>query len=113
MNITAESYGHAVALNLKGELTEDTLPIFDKAVDHQLADEQVVDVLLNLEEVTFIDSLMLERLLDLQDKLAERLGQVRLVKPDENVHKILEITRLTKVFEMYDNLTDAVKVVRA
>lgn len=112
MNITFESYGHAAAMNLKGELTEDTLPIFEKAVEHQLSDSQVVDLVLNLESVSFIDSLMLERLLDLQDKLAERMGQVRLVKPDDNVRKILEVTRLSRSFETYENMTEAVKVVR-
>jgi len=42
MNITAESYGHAVILNLKGDLTEDSLRAFMQVIDHHLGIEQPV-----------------------------------------------------------------------
>ena len=113
MAITAENYGHAVMLNLKGELAEDTLGAFRQVVEHQLENDEVVDVILNMEEVTTIDSAVLEYLLDLRDRLSEKFGQVRLAKCDENVRKILEITRLTGEFEMFDDVSEAVKVIRA
>ena len=113
MNITAESYGHAVILNLKGDLSEDSLGAFQRAVDHQLAGEGVIDLLLNLEQVPFVDSATLEYLLDLQDRLAERLGQVKLIKPDENVRKILEITRLAAAFETFADIPEAVRAIQA
>lgn len=109
MNISVESYGHAVVLNLKGELTEDALGAFQQAIDHQLEGREVVDVVLNLEQVPFVDSAAMERLLDLQDRLAERLGQVRLLKCDPNVWKILEMTRLDTVFETFEDASEAVK----
>lgn len=109
MNIGVESYGHAVVLNLKGELTEDALGAFQQAIDHQLEGREVVDIVLNLQEVPFVDSAALERLVDLQDRLAERLGQVRLLKCDPNVRKILEMTRLDTVFEMFEDASEAVK----
>ncbi|NLW87357.1 MAG: STAS domain-containing protein [Planctomycetes bacterium] len=111
MNITTESYGHAVILILKGDLLEDAIEPLRQAVDHQLANKEVIDIVLNLENVPFIDSKAMEYLLDLQDKLAERLGQVRFVKCDENIRKILEITRLDSVFEVFDDVTEAVKAV--
>jgi anti-anti-sigma factor len=113
MNVSAETCGHAVILNPTGELTEDTLAAFSRVVAHQLAGDQVIDVLINLESVPFLDSAALEYLLDLQDKLAEKLGQVKLIKPDENVRKILEITRLSSTFETFDDLPAAVKAVQA
>jgi len=112
MNINAESYGHAVILNLKGELTADTLGAFQQAVDRQLEGKEVIDIVLNLEEVPFVDSAALEYLLDLQDRLNERLGRVRFVKCDENVAKILEITRLDTVFEVFADVPEAVKALQ-
>lgn len=111
MKITVESYGHAVILNLKGELTEDAVSSLKEAVDHQLENSEVVDIAFNLENVPFIDSAALEYLLDLQDHLDERLGQVRLIQCDENVRKILEITRLDAVFELFDNVSQTVRAV--
>ena len=113
MAITAENYGHAVMLNLKGELAEDTLGAFRQVVEHQLENDEVVDVILNMEEVTTMDSAALEYLLDLQDRLSEKFGQVRLAKCEENVRKILEITRLTGEFEVFEDVSEAVKVIRA
>ena len=113
MNITAESYGHAVILNLKGDLVEDTLAAFRKAVDHQLEAKDVVDLVLNLRDVPFVDSAALECLLELQDRLAERMGQVRLVKCHPDVRKILEITRLDAAFEIFQDVPEAIQATEA
>ncbi len=112
MNITAESYGHAVILNLKGDLTEDSLRALMQVIDHHLADSHLVDVILNMEQVPFVDSAGLECLLDLQDRLTQKFGQVKLVGCDENVRKILEITRLTPGFEILKDVAEAVKAIR-
>jgi len=115
MNVTAESYGHAVILNLKGELIEDSLNALRQAVDRYLTsgDKEVVDLVLNLENVPFIDSSVLTYLLDLRDFLSERLGQVKLVKCDQNVRKILEITRLDADFELFEDVPEATKMTQA
>ncbi len=113
MKVGAESYGHAVILNLKGELTEDSLKVFDDAVNHHLAGKEVIDLVLNMEEVPFIDGTLLEYMLDLQERLSERLGQVKLVKCDENIRKILEITRLDSTFETYADMSEAVQAIGA
>jgi len=112
MNITAESYGHAVVLNMKGEITEDALSVLRREIQHQLSGKDVVDLVLNLERVPFIDSMGLEFLLDLQERLSEKFGQIRIVQPDENVRKILEITRLESDFEIYEDIAEAVKAVQ-
>ncbi len=111
MNVTAESYGHAVILNVGGDLTEDSLNAFRQAVDHQLAGEGVVDLVLNMEKLQFIDSLGLEYLLELQERLNERFGQVKLLKCDENVRKIMQITRLDRTFEMCAEVSEAIKAI--
>ena len=113
MNITAESYGHTVLLHLKGELTEDSLTALKQAVDHHASGKEVVDVVLDLENVPFLDSAALEYMLDLQDRLAEKLGQVKFIGPDENLRKILEITRLASAFETYADLPEALKALHA
>jgi anti-anti-sigma factor len=109
VNITAECYGQSVILNCKGELTVDSLEAFRQAVEHQLEESHVRDVVLNFEAVVFVDSAGMEYLLDLQEMLNDRLGQVKLVGLDENVSKILEITRLDSAFERFSNVSDAVR----
>jgi anti-anti-sigma factor len=113
MNVTAESYGHAVILNLKGDLVEDTLATFQQSVDHQMEDRNVVDLVLNLRDVPFLDSVALEYLLDLQERLAQRMGQVRLVKCHPDARKIFEVTRLEASFEIFQDVPEALKATEA
>ena len=113
MNINVESYGHAVILNLKGELTEDVLGSLNEAVEHQLEAPEIVDIVFNLDGVPFVDSAALEYLLDLHDRLSERFGQVKLVKVDDNVMTILEVTRLRSSFEIHRDVSEAVKAIQA
>jgi len=113
MNIVAESYGHAVILNLKGELTDDSIGALMQAAERALEDSVVIDLVLNFEAVPFVDSKSLEFLLSLQDRLSEKLGQVKLLKCDENVRKILEITRLEGAFEVCQDANEAVKSIQA
>ncbi len=112
MNIQVESYGHAVMLILKGELTADSLGAIRRAVDHQLKDQNVIDVLFNMEKVNFIDSAAMEYLLDLSDQLAERLGLIKLVKPNETVRKILELIDMEATFEIFPDLPQAVRAMQ-
>jgi len=109
MNVTTESYGHAVILNLKGEFTEDSISSVRQAVVHQLESDDVVDIVFNLESVPFVDSAALEYLLDVQDSLADRFGRVKIACPDENVGLILEFNRLDSTFEVFKETHEAVK----
>jgi anti-anti-sigma factor len=113
MNIKVETYGHAAVLNIEGELTEDTLGAFRREVQRQLASDDVIDVVLNLEKVPFIDSAALEYLLEVQEQLAIAFGQIKLTNPDENIRTILEMTRLAAEFDVYDEVTAAVKAIQA
>lgn len=109
MSGVAELYGSTLVMKTKGELTDETLPAFKEEVQHHLAGSDVRDLVLDLELVTYMDSAALEYVLTLQDLLAEKLGQVRLAGADQNVRKILEMTRLDQDFEMYGEVTAAVK----
>ncbi|MFW6154790.1 MAG: STAS domain-containing protein [Planctomycetota bacterium] len=108
MEIKSERYGQAVILRCKGDLTSDSLEVVGKEVQRQLGDG-AMDIVLNLQEAPFVDSAALEYLLDLQDELIGRDGQLSLTNLDENVSKIFEMTRLDVGFEILPDVVDAVK----
>jgi len=113
MGIEAENYGRSVVLNVTGELTEDVLTGLAERVEHELEQDQVLDVIVNMAEAPFLDSVALAYLLELQDRLREKLGQVKLAGCDPNVKKILEMTRLDVDFETYDEVAAAVKAAQS
>lgn len=110
MNTTTEKMGQAAVFHCVGDLTVDSLEAFRHVLDHALEDSQVRDAVLDFHGVPFVNSAGWECLLELQERLAQRLGQVKLVGMDENVAKILEMTRLTEAFDCYGDLAVAVKV---
>jgi len=113
MNVNTESFGAAVLMIIKGEMTADDIAALRKSVDHELEDQKVLDVVLDMQEVPFVDSAVWEFLLDLQDELADRMGQVKLARCDENVRKIAEMTRLDRELEIYDAVEPAVRPIVA
>ncbi len=111
MKISHQDYGTVSVLTLSGEYTADDVDRFTRTVAERLA-TQVKDVVLDCEHLEFVDSAGLESWLRAVDQTAERRGQVRLVKVDATVAKILEITRLDRTFETHDSLEAAVRSLR-
>ncbi len=111
MNITHENYGHVTVLSLKGEFTADDTENFNRVVNDRIAND-AHDFVIDLERVPFIDSAAMEAILDLRDRVQDKLGAVKLASVDENVVKILEIVRLDEQFERFGDLIEAVKSFR-
>jgi anti-anti-sigma factor len=102
MSIRTETRGRSAVLFVRGELMGDLLDSLQEAVTEQLHQDEVVDITIDMSESPFISSAALEFLLDVKDSLTEKLGVVSLVGCDENVRKILEITRLESSFHLED-----------
>lgn len=111
MKLTTENYDHVSVFAIRGDLTADDVDIFRSAAQKRL-DEDARDFVLDLAQMEFIDSQGLETLLWLQETCGERLGQMRLASLQQNVEKILEITRLAARFDRHDSVDSALKSLR-
>lgn len=111
MKLSYEDHGIISVVTVSGELTVDQADAFRRSVNERF-NAGVRDVVLNIEHLTLIDSAGLELLLWLLDEVAERSGQVRLVKPDDMVRKVLELTRLDRRFNVHETLESAGKSLR-
>jgi anti-sigma B factor antagonist len=65
-------------------------------------------IILNLADVDFIDSAGLGELVRTLASVRSHSGQLKLVKPSENVHKLLRITKLDHVFDVENDDASAV-----
>lgn len=111
MKLSYEDHGAITVLTLSGELTADQADAFRRSVSERF-NCGARDVILNIEHLTLVDSAGLELLLWLLDEVGERTGQVRLVRPDDMVRKILELTRLDRRFDIHATLESAGKSLR-
>lgn len=65
-------------------------------------------ILLNLGEVTYIDSAGLGELTAAYTSIKNRGGQLKLLNLTKRVHDLMQITKLYTVFEVYDDEKKAV-----
>ena len=99
--------GDVVVLDLKGRIriSGGTL-VLHKSI-RCLVDEGKTKILLNLADVTHIDSMGLGELISSQVTLNNRGGEIKLVHLTERLRELMTITNLLSVFDVYDNEPDA------
>lgn len=111
MKLSFQEHEHICVLTLSGEYTADDVDQFRRTVADRLA-SGTRHMLLDCEHLEFVDSAGLESWLRLREDLSTRSGQLRVIKPDDNVATILRLTRLDKSFEAHPTLESAVRSVR-
>ncbi|MFQ5430093.1 MAG: STAS domain-containing protein [Phycisphaerae bacterium] len=107
MSTTLVKYEHGVVLAVKNDLAGDALDSFNERVERCMS-EGHYNIVVDCSAVTGIDSAGLEALADLQDRCEDAFGSVKLSGLDETLVKILEITRLERKFELFQDVDAAV-----
>jgi anti-sigma B factor antagonist len=98
-----------MVLDLRGRITlgKETEALRERV--RQLVEAGHTQLILNLEEVNYIDSVGLSTLVASYTSARRQGGNVKLLKLTKRVHDLLQITRLSTVFETFDALEDAVR----
>ncbi|HEV2293488.1 MAG TPA: STAS domain-containing protein [Tepidisphaeraceae bacterium] len=112
MAIKYEEYNQVCVIAPAGDLVAENSAQARQAVEQHIDAKQIVNFVIDFEKAGFVDSEGLETLLWIKRKAEELFGQVKLVNLDENVRKILEITRLEHRFECQPDLAAALKTMR-
>jgi anti-sigma B factor antagonist len=92
---------------VKGEVDVYTAPrLREKLVE--LVSQGHLKIVVNLEDVEFLDSTGLGVLVGALKRLRSHDGELSLVCTQQRILKVFEITGLTKVFAIYDTVDSAV-----
>ena len=99
-------------LDLRGRITlgEETAALRSKI--RQLIEGGHSQVILDLGEITYIDSVGLSTLVASYTSVRKLGGDLKLLHLPRGVHHLLQITRLSTVFEIYDECEAAVQSFR-
>ena len=108
MHVEVRKIDDVVVVDLKGKLTAGLGDQILRETIDELLGEQKKKVLLNLSDVTFMDSAGVGELVA-GLKTARSFGaSLRLLNANERVHSTLYISRLLPVFELYQTEAEAV-----
>ncbi len=108
MRLATQDYNNVTVVELQGEIDVEFADPLKEAVSQAVAGRRS-GVVLNMSDVSFIDSQGLELLLWVRDYCRRNKTQLRLAGLDENSEKILEITRLQNEFDRHTELAEAVR----
>ena len=71
--------------------------------------EESARIVIDFTNVQFLSSSVLGLLIRISKKIYEQNGQLRLFNINPKIFSIFKITRLDKIFDIYNNLSEAIK----
>ena len=99
LDLMVSGEGDAV-VTVAGELDMSTAPAFEAMLDRSI-DQGVRQVVVDLDEVSFIDSTGVRVIVCAAARLHDAGGSLRLVYGDANVRRLFEILALDRVVSTY------------
>ena len=99
-------------VHLKGEIDLHTCSVLRDTL-RDLIEKDHHHIVINLAEVPYLDSAALGVLVDAVRRVREHEGGISLVSTTPFVRRAFEITRLVKIFQLYDDNDAALAEIRA
>ncbi len=108
MRVTTRQRGDVTIIDLNGKITIGSGDIALRNAVHQAIESGTTKVLINLHEVTTIDSSGVGELVSAYTTATNRGIRLKLVNLPDKVADILTVTQLITVFDVYDSEDEAV-----
>lgn len=110
--IKSRQLDDVVILDISGRITLGDGTITLRETLQKLLNRGERKVLMNLEDVDYVDSAGLGELITAFTTVRAHGGQLKLLKLTHRIHDLLQITKLLTVFDSFDNETEAIKSMR-
>ena len=110
MNVTCSKGQGIGVIEVSHALTAATVDTFrEQLTQWQSVESDVIDFIIDLKQVDFMDSAGLGTLIATLKKITERGGDMKIACLQKKPRMVFEITRAYKVFEIYDSVAEALK----
>ncbi len=106
VSVTSRQVGDRTVIEVKGEIDVYTAPALREEIT-SLVDAEHTDIVVDLSQVSFMDSTGLGVLVGALKKVRTLGGDLALVINEEKILKVFRITALTQVFTIYSVLDEA------
>ncbi len=107
MRINKTKQKDIIICNVNGDIDINSSPDIRKTFD-DLTKIQEKKIIINLKEVSYIDSSGLATLVEVLKKTKNYGGRLRLSNLADKVKGLFEITKLEKIFDIYETSEDAI-----
>ncbi len=107
LKITVDIQDKAAVINLAGSADNTACEDIVRQTKLLLENNQT-NLIINMNDLTFICSMVLGSLIDAHEKCKAAGGEIKLVNPPGPVMKVLQITQLDRIFSIYTSIDDAI-----
>src|SRR5499433_3504998 len=103
LSIKDREVGDVTILDLSGEITTGEGSVQLREAVRRLLDDGKKKILLNLGDVSYVDSSGIGELVSSYTTTNHNGGQLKLLNQTKKIHDLLTITKLLTVFESFDD----------
>lgn len=107
MEINRREAGEIVIFDITGEIDLYNAPEIKEKIKDEM-NKNKVNIIINLDKVTYIDSSGIGVLISSLSNLKKVGGALKLINVYASVRKVFELTKLTSFFDIYDSEADAI-----
>ena len=110
-SITVEYAGNATIIGFTDHkiLEEKDIKALQESLMSVIEQAERMNLILDFGNVRFLSSAVLGLLITISKRIYEREGQLRLCRINPKIYEIFKITRLTKTFDIYDDVESAIE----
>ena len=109
MDIVQRRKGNVVILDIHGQISlGESKEKFARTMD-TLFQQPDINVLVNFEGINYLDSTGIGELIGYMNKFIENKRHLKIYRPHERIRKLLKITKLDTIFEIYEEEDQALK----
>ena len=112
MKISTRTVNDITILDIKGKITLGSGDIILRDRINQLKNDGVKKIILNLEDVNYVDSSGIGELVSCHATISKAKGKLVLLNMTNKIKDLLQITQLIKVFDNYTDEEEAVKALK-
>ncbi len=107
--ISVEYAGNATIITFTDEkiLEEKDIQALQESIMSVVEQSERINMILDFRNVRFLSSSVLGLLIRISKKIYECDGKLRLCNIDPKIYEVFKITRLTKIFDIYQDIESA------
>ena len=109
LKLAVQDHGDQAMINVGGEIDLATSPQL-QAVLVVLVDRGLHQLIIDLDQVSFLDCAGIGMLVDARRRVQEHGGSLKLVRPAPLVRRVLEVTGMTAVFPIDSSPGEALAI---
>ena len=110
MELELKQIRNTLVVRIRGEMDMVVAEKLRKEIDRKLDTKKISNLVINLEEVTFIDSSGLGVIIGRFKKISSLNGKMYIVGARPQVHKILMFSGINRLVSMYNNEQDIINI---